>query len=484
MNEFIPLMVIIPMLCALLVSTFSNFNRVVKIIALIVGIALPIIPLIANYGLHYFGGYSPIVDNVTGVLYHPAITYSFDILQQIFICALGLLTFITVFIFITKYKKASGPYLFLVFMGTASVTALLLTDDIFNMFVFFEILALAQVGIVAASSLENSYEMALKYMVLGSIGSPMMLLGIALILGVFGNLNITDIVTAIHTGAVSVASPVLLMACGLIFFGWLYASGLPPFHTIKSGIYSKTEPHTAALLQAFTVGSMVSIVLIMFRIFSPLPFFEMLLVVFSAIAMILGISLALTQTDFRRMIGFLAVGELGFIGLAIGLGTEFALSAGLFQAFNEMITTALLFIGFGVVAYATGESDTRKIGGLIRYYPKTAIIILIAGLSMAGVPPLAGFQSKLMLVQASLSCGFPELSLLAIIVSIATFVVFVRAFYKIFLSPKPKDLEIANTHIPRTVLFTMAILLIIIIVVGFVPGLITDGIFQYVGGLF
>ena len=107
MNEFIPLMVIIPMLCALLVSTFSNFNRVVKIIALIVGIALPIIPLIANYGLHYFGGYSPIVDNVTGVLYHPAITYSFDILQQIFICALGLLTFITVFKFITKYKKAS-----------------------------------------------------------------------------------------------------------------------------------------------------------------------------------------------------------------------------------------------------------------------------------------------------------------------------------------------------------------------------------------
>ena len=90
-----------------------------------------------------------------------------------------------------------------------------------------------------------------------------------------------------------------------------------------------------------------------------------------------------------------------------------------------MITTALLFIGFGVVAYATGESDTRKIGGLIGYYPKTAIIILIAGLSMAGVPPLAGFQSKLMLVQASLSCGFPELSLLAIIVSIATFVVFV-----------------------------------------------------------
>lgn len=483
MNEMIPLMVIIPMIAALLVSTFSNFSRITKIIALIVGIALPIIPFVANYGLHYFGGYAPIIDNVTGVLYHPAITYSYEILQKIFIFALGLIAFLSVVIYVSRYKKASGPYLFLIFMGTASVTALLLTDDIFNMFVFFEILALAQVGIVAASSIENNYEIALKYMVLGSIGSPLMLLGIAFILGIFGNLNITDIVTALHNGAVSVTSPLLLMSCGLIFFGWLYASGLPPFHTIKSGIYSKTEPHTAALLQAFTVGSMVSIVLIMFRIFSPLPFFEALLVIFSVIAMILGISMSLTQTDFRRMIGFLAVGELGFIGLAIGLGTEFAITAGLFQAFNEMITTALLFIGFGVVVYATGEVDTRKIGGLIQYYPKTAIILLIAGLSMAGVPPLAGFQSKIMLIQASLSCGYPELSLLAIVISVATFVVFVRTFYKIFLSPKPKDLKIVHKTIPRSSLFAMVVLFVIIIVVGFVPSLITDGIFAYVGGL-
>ena len=108
-------------------------------------------------------------------------------------------------------------------------------------------------------------------------------------------------------------------------------------------MYSKAEPHGAALLQTFTVISMISIVLIMFRIFHELPIFELLLVLFSVLAMILGVSLALTQTDFRRMIGYLAVGELGFIGLGIGLGTQFAITAGLFQALNEIITTALLF---------------------------------------------------------------------------------------------------------------------------------------------
>ncbi len=483
MNEFIPLMVVIPLLCALLVSTFSKFNRTVKIMAIIVAIIVPIIPIISNYGLHYFGGYVPMMDNLTGVIYHPAITYSFDVLQKIFIAVLGILIFLVVLIYVNKYKKASGQYLFLLFMGIAAVTALLLTDDIFNMFVFFEILALTQVGIVAASPLENNYEMALKYMILGAIGSPMILLGVGFLLALTGSVNVTDIVNAIEMGRVAITSPVFLMSAGLILFGWLYASGLPPFHAIKSGMYSKAEPHASALLQAFTVISMVSIVLIMFRIYIAVPFFEVLLVIFSAIAMILGVSMALTQTDYRRMIGFLAVGELGFIGLGIGLGTQFAITAGLFQAINEMVITASLFIGFGVIEYLSGENDTRKMGGLIAYYPKIAILVLISGLAMAGVPPLSGFQSKLMLIQASLSCGYPELSLLSIIVSIATFVVFVKTFYTMFLRPKPDSLKISNKKAPKSMVFAMVVLLIIIIVLGVCPDIITNAISQFVGGM-
>ena len=149
MNNLIPLMVIVPMMCALIISAFSKFNKVIKVLAFVVAICLPIIPIASNYGLHYFGGYEPMINNVTSVVYHPAITYSFTFLQQIFIAAIGLLTFLVIFIYLTKYRKASGPYLFVLFMGTSAVTALMLTDDIFNLFVFFEILALAQVGIVA-----------------------------------------------------------------------------------------------------------------------------------------------------------------------------------------------------------------------------------------------------------------------------------------------------------------------------------------------
>ena len=219
MNELIPLMVIVPLMCALLLSAFSKFNRTIKVIAFVVAICLPIIPLLSNYGLHFFGGYEPILDNVTNFAYHPAITYSFTFLQQIFIGMIGLVTFLVIFIYLTKYKKASGSYMFLLFLGTSAVTAMMMTDDIFHMFVFFEILALAQVGIVAASSIEYSYEMALKYMILGSIGSPIMLLGIGFLLAMTGSVNVTDIVAAVHNGLVDATSPVFLLSLGLIFFG-------------------------------------------------------------------------------------------------------------------------------------------------------------------------------------------------------------------------------------------------------------------------
>ena len=183
------------------------------------------------------------------------------------------------------------------------------------------------------------------------------------------------------------------------------------------------------------------------------------------------------------MIGFLAVGELGFIGLGIGLGTQFAITAGLFQALNEIIITALLFIGFGAIVNATDEVDTRKLGGLLAYHPKVGIMLLIGGMAMAGVPPLSGFQSKLMLVQASLSCGYPELSILAIMVSIATFVVFVKTFYAMFLRPKPNDLEVEGREVPRSMIFAMGVLLIIIILLGLFPDVVTSGISSFVGGI-
>jgi energy-converting hydrogenase B subunit F len=495
-NPLIAIMVILPITCALLLNLLHNKDKTIKILALISALALPLIPLLINYGMHYFGGYEPLIQNPTlapGLssivnvsalsTFHPAITYSFASAQQLFIFVLGMVAFLAIFTSLSETKRPSGVYTFLMFMGTAAVTAIILSDDIFNLYVFFEIAALTQVGIIICSNVEKNYETALKYMILGNIAAPMLLLGVALLLGVTGNVNITDIIYAINHGIVSPQSPVLLLACGLILFGWLYGSGLPPFHTIKSAVYSKALPHGAALLQAFSVFTFVALGVIIIRIFSYLPFAETAIIFFSLAAMILGITMALMQTDFKRIIGFLAVGELGYIGLGLGLGTAFGITAGLFQAVNEAIITAFLFIGFGTVLYKTGISDINKLGGMLVENPKVAILVLLAGLAMAGVPPFNAFQSKLQLIQASISAGVPELGIIMVLLSIVTFLTFVKAYYTIYLKPKPKDLKIINEKIPRATIITMVIFLVICLVLGLFPQLATDQLQQLAAGL-
>jgi energy-converting hydrogenase B subunit F len=489
MDSLMPLMVILPIASALFLNLLHDKDRTIKILAIVTALVLPIIPLLTGYGSHYFGGYAPLSQNsaiaqglpaiITSTqlfVFHPAITYVFGSAQKIMIFILGIVAFFAIFTALNETKKPSGVYTYLMFMGTAAATAILLSDDIFNFYVFFEIAALAQIGIVIASNVKNNYETALKYIILGNIAGPLLLLGIALLLGVTGNVNITDIIYSIKNGYVNPQNPVLLMALALITFGWLYGSGLPPFHTIKSALYSKALPHGAALIQAITVFIMVALGVMILRIFSYLSFSKMAIIAVSLLALVLSITMAIVQTDFKRIIGYLAVGELGYIGIGLGLGTTLGITAGLFQAINEAIITAFLFIGFGTVLYKTRISDTRKLGGMMFENPKVALLVLLAGLAMAGVPPLNAFQSKLMLIQASVQAGVPELGIIMILLSIVTFMTFMRAFYIIYMRPKPAELEIHDYKIPKATIISLVAFLIICLTLGLFPQIATSNL--------
>ncbi|WP_297981384.1 energy conserving hydrogenase EhbF [uncultured Methanobrevibacter sp.] len=492
MNYLIPLMVIIPILAALIVNISGERDKITRAISLICAIVIPIIAILAAAGIQYFGGHDPslilssLPSNLVGTLvasYNTGIVYIFGNFEKIFIFLMGLLVFLAIFTYFSEKDEVSSPYLYLIFMGLASVTALILSNDIFNMYVFFEITALTQVGIIVASSTEDNYEIALKYLILGSIGGPMLLLGIGFILGTVGSVNLADISYAISNNFVDPYAPSLVIGFALILFGWLYASGLPPFHTIKSAVYSKARPNGAAVLQGFSVLCMIAFAIAMYRIFAYMPHFNTAIILFAVLAMVLSVAMAAMEIDFRRMIAFLAVGELGFIALGFGIGTQESIAAALFQATNEMLITALLLIAFGSVYYLTHTSDTRKLGGLIAVDSKMAIMVLLGGFALAGVPPFNGFQSKLMLVQAALDAGYSELALLAIIVSVVIFFTFVKAFHTVYLQPKPNDLKFVHEKIPKATVFSVAVLLLLCLILGIFPNIVTDVFIPFAGGL-
>ncbi|MCD7781812.1 MAG: energy conserving hydrogenase EhbF [Methanosphaera sp.] len=487
---FLPLMVIIPIICAILVNLIHGAQRTTKVVAVIGAICLPLVPILATYGTQYFGAYQPLINGgltaslpeaissiVSGTLlelFHPAITYTFGPGQQVILFILGLVALCSVVLSITETKKTSGVYLYLLFMLTAALMAFVLTDDIFNLYVFFEIAALVQVGLILVSRIKGNYETGLKYMLLGEIGGSFMLLGIGLLLGLTGNVNISDIVMMIHSGAVDPTNPVLLFAAGMLIFGWLYATGLPPFNGIKSEIYSKGLPSGSMLLQSFSVIGCISIGLVILRIFAYSSTVQMVILSVSVLAMILGICMAMVQDDYKRIIAYLAVGELGYIGVGLGLATPYSVTAGLFQAVNELMVTSLLFMGFGVVLYLTKTSKVSKLGGLLEKMPVGAFLTIIAGFVMAGVPPFNVFQSKYMLCQAAMIAGIPELAIIMIILSIVTFLAFLKIAYAVFLQPKPDDLEISNKGMPKATLVMMAVLLIVCLVIGLFPDMVVS----------
>ena len=226
MDMLIPLMVIIPIICALMVNILHGKDKLMRWVSLIVAIVLPIIAIIASLGTQYFGGHnSSLISSALPATLasvsslSPGIVYVFANINRIFIFLVGIVVFLSLFTYFSERKKLSGPYLFLIFMGVASVTALLLSNDIFNMYVFFEIVALTQVGIIIASSSEYKYETAFKYLILGSIGGPMLLLGIGFILAVVGSVNIADIVAVISTNVVNpLATPLIFAFALLILF--------------------------------------------------------------------------------------------------------------------------------------------------------------------------------------------------------------------------------------------------------------------------
>lgn len=487
---FIPLLVIIPIICAILVNLLHGAQKITKALAFIGAICLALVPLLATYGTQFFGGYQPLIFGGLNVgipeavnsiisgsvyqLFHPAITYIFGPGQQMVLFILGIVAMCAVFISIVETKKTSGVYLYLLFMLTAALMAFILTDDIFNLYVFFEIAALVQVGLILVSRVRGNYETGLKYMLLGEVGGSFMLLGIALILGLTGNVNISDIVLMIHSGAVDPTNPVLLFAAGMLLYGWLYATGLPPFNAIKSEIYSKGLSSGSMVLQSFSVIGCIAIGLIIIRIFGYLPVVQMVILAVSVIAMILGICMAMVQDDYKRVIAYLAVGELGYIGVGLGLGSIYSITAGLFQAVNELVVTSFLFAGFGLVLYKTKTSKLSKLGGLLEDMPWAALLVVLSGFIMAGIPPFNVFQSKYMLCQAAMVQGIPELAIIMIILSIVTFLAFLKITYMIFLRQKPDDLHVSKAKIPKTVMAVMVLFLIISLIVGLFPGLVVD----------
>jgi len=315
--------------------------------------------------------------------------------------------------YMDKYGSRAIYYaMFLVLV--AATNGIVLTSDLFTMYIFIEAAGLASYGLVSLGKTRDSTEGAFKYLILSAVASSFILLGIALIFLTTGTTNIKEI------ASVSRLVPKLSVILFLAGFG--LKSGLVPFHFWMPDAYTGAP----AVLPALSSGVFVKVagVYAMSRVFFNVIGFgyniSSLLVYLGIISILVGALLALGQTRLKRLLAYSSISQVGYIFLGIGTGTPLGIIGGLLHLFYHSIFKSLLFLNAGAVEYATQTDESTELGGLGAKMPFTSTTNVIGLLSAAGVPPLNGFWSKLIIVIALIQIKMYFYAFIAIFASVLT----------------------------------------------------------------
>ena len=380
------------------------------------------------------------------------------------ISCIGFLCVIYSISYMRRYKGVQTYDSLLMFI-IAGMIGTVLTGDLFNMFVFLEITFISAYPLVAFFGGARGMEASFKYMVLSTISSLMFLLGIGLIYNFTGTLNMAHIaeVTEAKSGELVDFALILLM------IGFGLVSAIVPLHAWLPDAHPAAPTPISALLSGVTVKvglyGMLRIVYTMFG-FQRVPIGSIMIVLGLA-TIIIGAGFALVQTDIKRMLAYSTISQVGYITLALGIGTQSGVEGAVFHILNHAVMKSLLFLTVGCVIYKIGTRDMSKMGGLLKQMPLEATAFLVGGLAIAGVPPLNGFFSKLLIYIACFEAGYLVPLAIAISVSLLTLAYYLRAFGMIFLGKN--NLGLKNEKVPLSMLIPVLVLAIGCLLIGIMP---------------
>lgn len=340
--------------------------------------------------------------------------------------------------YMRRYTARSHFYgLFLLLV--TGMNGVIVAGDLFNLYVFLEVAAIASYALVAFGTGHEELEASFKYIVLGSLSSALILVGIALVYGMTGTLNMAHIAERMAGSAMGAP---LLLAFSLFIVGFSFKSALVPFHAWIPDAHPSAPAPVSAMLSGLLIKAIGVYVLarLLFNVFGVSDTELGLLRWLGALSMVVGALLAAGQHDIKRLFAYSSISQVGFMALGFGLGTPLGLVGALYHLVNHALFKSLLFLNAGAVEYATGTRELRELGGLNRALPVTGATSLIGSMSIAGVPPFNGFWSKLIIVLACAEAGHYGFATAAVLVSILTLAYQLKVQRAAFFSALPQTL--------------------------------------------
>lgn len=383
--------------------------------------------------------------------------------------------------FYMSHDDSLVNYYTLFLMLSGSVLGLVLSGDLFNMFVMIEIMTFTAVALTAfRNHYEGALEGAFKYLVVGSLGSTSVLIGIALLYSQLHTLNLAQIAALLPTAS----SPVILIAFAFLFVGFGSKAFLFPFHPLAADAHAVAPASISLMISGvLTKCGVYGIIRLCYCLYQNMdqPFVQYFVTGVGVISMFVCVTMAFNQHNLKRLLAFHSISQVGYVITVIGLGSALGMSAGLFHAMNHTIFKGLLFLTAGAVQHATGSLDLDELGGLSKKMPGTCALFLIGAASISGLPPFNGFASKWMIYQATFQKAgetgnffFVVVCVAALITSVLTLASFIKVAQSVFfgqLNPK-----FAHT---REVSLGMRIPMWILAALCILPGLFPDQVQQW-----
>lgn len=476
--EHFPAMAVMGLfLGAFLVEIFGSKNKTVRNILAVGAAAIAfaeIVALIKPVMLdgqvisYWMGSWEPVNGYAIGI------GYEIDQLN-LFFALLVVSTFLFSGIYSLKYMERDhhlGHYYTLYLMLSGSVLGLVLTGDIFNMFVMIEIMTFACVALAAFRNRQKgALEASFKYLVIGSMGSSFTLFGITLLYAQCHTLNMAQLSSILST----THTPTTTLALGMLVAGFGVKAYLVPFHTPAADSYTVAPASVSMMFSGMVnkagVYGMIRLLYIIFRSMDSTAV-QTLLTIIGAVTMFVGVTMALSQHDFKRLLAFHSISQIGYVITAAGLGTALGLTGGLFHAMNHTLFKGLLFLCAGAVFYATGSTNLDELGGLSKRMPKTTICFLVGAFSIAGLPPFNGFASKWMIYQATYEkavttghIGYALVTVVALVVSVMTLASFIKVTQAVFFGQTPLTCRKAK-EVPFAMRLPMWIMSVLCLLTG------------------
>ncbi|MDP2945428.1 MAG: monovalent cation/H+ antiporter subunit D family protein [Atribacterota bacterium] len=463
-SHIIPLFVAISLLGAFIISIIGKKLKWIPDVVgnittlILLGLSLLAVRVIATQGtLVYSVGSWKLPIGIALVL---------DGLTAFMLITVNLIAFSVSIYSISYMKRFTSKWKFytLFLLMVAGMNGVVVTGDIFNLFVFLEIASVASYALVAFGTERHELEAAFKYTVMSTVGSLFILLGIVFLYSYTSTLNMADMANVLAQKGMS---NIVIMVSILFIMGFGLKAALVPFHAWLPDAHPSAPAPISAMLSGVLIKSLGIYTLCRFfyNIIGINSSFSSILMILGTLSMVIGVFLAIGQWDFKRLLAYHSISQIGYVILGIGLGTPLGIIGGLFHLFNHSVFKSLLFLNSGAVEYATGTRDLKKMGGLMTKMPVTGTTTLIASMSIAGIPPFNGFWSKLIIIIAAVQANRLGYAFWAVLASILTLASFTKVMkYAFFGELRKRWSEVKE--VPFFMKIAMVILALICVVGG------------------